>query len=242
MATKRFFDTSILPKNWRKFSNEIKLTYFYLWNNCDESGVWETDNDLFEFDNGFKLHSSFIQALELLIMATKSKVLVIDFIRVNYPTLTENYNPHKPCFRAINKNQIIINPSSSQACFKLVDVDEEEDVYEDVIITAKKEKKILIPKQELSFENTFSESFIPVWKKWNTYKKEQFNFKYKSFDSEKVAIMELYNLSGKNEKDAEKIINQSIANGWKGFFKLKNDNNQQAKNNGINHNTLLDNF
>lgn len=159
MSDKRFFDKGILPKNWRKLSLEVKETFHYLWMNCDASGVWEFDNDLFEFDNGFKLDLSFIKALGRLAVVIGDKVLLLDFIKVNYTNPKPNYNPHKPCFRAIEKNGpkifmgLGINieigekgksnlvqlekyfntpPSLDQASSKLVDEDEGEDKDEDV--------------------------------------------------------------------------------------------------------------
>ena len=61
------------------------------------------------------------------------------------------------------------------------------------------------------------------WDKWKKYKKDEFGFKYKSDVSEQAAKSELLNLSNSNIEIAIKIIDQSIANGWKGFFKLKTD-------------------
>lgn len=63
------------------------------------------------------------------------------------------------------------------------------------------------------------------WIRWKNFKKAEFNFSYKSEISEQSAKNELINLSGGDEETAIKIIEQSIANGWKGFFKLKNNNN-----------------
>ena len=50
---KRFIDNDILPKAFRKLDPSLKLTWYYVWTHCDKSGVWEIDEDLFEFDNGF---------------------------------------------------------------------------------------------------------------------------------------------------------------------------------------------
>lgn len=62
------------------------------------------------------------------------------------------------------------------------------------------------------------------WNEWKKYKFEQFNFKYKSEVSEKAAFSQLMTLSRDNDAVAMKIIEQSIANGWKGFFKLTSEN------------------
>lgn len=71
-----------------------------------------------------------------------------------------------------------------------------------------------------------SENFKKWWGIWKEYKKKEHNFKYKSHISEQAASKELANLSNGNESTAIKIIEQSIAKGWKGFFNLKSSNDQ----------------
>ncbi|GLB52995.1 hypothetical protein NBRC110019_20350 [Neptunitalea chrysea] len=72
-----------------------------------------------------------------------------------------------------------------------------------------------------------SNQFRTQWEQWKAYKAEQFNFRYRSAQSEQAALVELANKALQNEQTAIAILHQSMANGWKGFFKLK----QQAKNN-----------
>ena len=78
-----------------------------------------------------------------------------------------------------------------------------------------------------------SENFINSWNDWKSYKLTEHKFKYKALKSEQAALTELYNLSLKNEVTAIKIINKSIANGWKGFFSLKTE---QEKNKSVSSN------
>lgn len=130
---KRFIDISTLPKAWRKLEPTLKLTWFYLWNNCDASGVWEIDKDLFEFENGFEFdYKSLKKALPNEIEISGDLILLNQYIAINYVTLKANYNPHKPVFRAIAKNNLKLKPSLNQAYFKLEDEDEDEkeDEYE----------------------------------------------------------------------------------------------------------------
>ena len=68
-----------------------------------------------------------------------------------------------------------------------------------------------------------------IWDSWVKYKSEQFKFKYKSLESEQLAINNLVKLSGNNEINAGKIVQQSISNGWKGLFEMKNSNNYQEQ-------------
>lgn len=70
-----------------------------------------------------------------------------------------------------------------------------------------------------------SENFIKYWALWKDYKKKEYNFKFKSIASEQAALNKLVKLSEGYELTAIKIIEESLANNWKGFFKLKNENN-----------------
>jgi len=70
-----------------------------------------------------------------------------------------------------------------------------------------------------------SEKFLDKWNLWVDFKKEQFNFTYKSAISTQASLNELVKLSNGHEEIAIKIIEQSINKGWKGFFELKNENN-----------------
>ena len=74
-----------------------------------------------------------------------------------------------------------------------------------------------------------SENFKNKWLDWTEYKKNQFKFIYKSEKSEQIALDNLIQLSQNNEQNAIRIINQSITNGWKGFFNLpKNDSDNRT--------------
>ena len=87
-------------------------------------------------------------------------------------------------------------------------------------------------KIELPFQ---SNHFKDAWEEFKFYKKKEFKFTYKTKQSEQAALKELLTLSKGYEDIAIKIINQSLANGWKGLFNLKEDgkgttNNQRKLN------------
>jgi len=69
-------------------------------------------------------------------------------------------------------------------------------------------------------------TFIKHWDVWKQFKKQQFNFTYKGNISEQAALRELSTLANADERTATKIIVQSIKNGWKGFFQLKQNTNE----------------
>lgn len=69
--------------------------------------------------------------------------------------------------------------------------------------------------------NPFSQQFLDKWLIWKQYKLEEFGFKYKGVISEQAALMNLATISGGLEDIAEKIIDQSLSNRWRGLFILK---------------------
>lgn len=56
-----------------------------------------------------------------------------------------------------------------------------------------------------------------AWNDWKEYTEIQFNFSYRHKKSEDLAKQLLWEMSGGNTKKAIKIINHTMANGWKGF-------------------------
>jgi uncharacterized protein YdaU (DUF1376 family) len=78
---------------------------------------------------------------------------------------------------------------------------------------------------EIKVKNTFSDFFLEKWNEWIDYKKTSFSFTYKTSSSMQIAFDNLVKLSDNHEQNAIDIINQSIANGWKGFFQLKTNQN-----------------
>ncbi len=63
--------------------------------------------------------------------------------------------------------------------------------------------------------------FEEAFSTWLEYKEKQWHFKYKTERSLKSAYQELVRLSGCNPCTAMRIVDQSMSNGWKGLFELK---------------------
>lgn len=76
-----------------------------------------------------------------------------------------------------------------------------------------------------------SEDFKKSWQLWKGYKKDEHRFNYKTPQSEQAALKKLNTLAGGIEDSAILIIHESMANGWKGFFKIEKNEN------GINDST-----
>lgn len=77
--------------------------------------------------------------------------------------------------------------------------------------------KMVFPYDSVSFKQMFSN--------WIEYRRKEHGFKYKSEISMQGALKRIAELSNGNEDNAIQIISQSIENGWKGFFELKNKPN-----------------
>lgn len=90
-----------------------------------------------------------------------------------------------------------------------------------------KDKDVVEEKAQIVFPFD-SENFRAQWNIWKDYKQKEFNFKFKSLGSEQANLTQLTNLA-ENETEAIAIIHQSMANGWKGFFKIKNETNGVTK-------------
>lgn len=74
--------------------------------------------------------------------------------------------------------------------------------------------------------------FKKWWSNWKKYKKEQHRESYKSTLTEQAALKKLSELSEGDEMLALKIIEESIAQGWKGLFPLKKKAQQNNYQNG----------
>lgn len=101
-----------------------------------------------------------------------------------------------------------------------------ENVNKDEVIVEKKEKR------NLNFL-TLQDSFVEKWDVWIKFKKSQFKQTYKTKESEQVALNHLIKLSGGDCVIAEKIIDQSIGQLWKGLFELKEENQKNGKSNTV---------
>lgn len=105
-----------------------------------------------------------------------------------------------------------------------VNVNNNDNFNENENLKKKNQKKEI----ELNFENIEKK----MWEIWINYKKNQFKFTYKTPASEQIAINQLIKLSENDNLTAKKIIEQSIANGWKGLFALQQSKNQNITKNG----------
>lgn len=84
-------------------------------------------------------------------------------------------------------------------------------------------KTTTIDYTEITAQWGWTDDFLKKWDEWKTYKQVQHKFVYKSSISEKGALVMLWKMAGHNQATAEAIIDQSIAQGWQGLFKIDNN-------------------
>ena len=87
-----------------------------------------------------------------------------------------------------------------------------------------KESKVKERKEEspLVF---ISNDWQQLWEGWVEHKRNQFKDKYKTKQSEQIAINQLVELAGGELETAQEIVKASVSNLWKGLFKLKTNTN-----------------
>jgi hypothetical protein len=64
-----------------------------------------------------------------------------------------------------------------------------------------------------------------LWEGWVEHKRNQFKDKYKTKQSEQIAINQLVEMAGGELETAQEIVKASVSNLWKGLFKLKTNTN-----------------
>ena len=90
-------------------------------------------------------------------------------------------------------------------------------------------------KQEYKNDKNVKEEIILYWEKWKSYRKKEFGFHFNSEYSEIESKKELLTLSDNDIDKAMKIIDYTIASGYKKFIKpdnLKNNGNRQQSKKG----------
>ena len=97
--------------------------------------------------------------------------------------------------------------------------------------TSSKRKELVFP-----FED---ELFVEHWDLWLAERRERRYGKY-TFNGEQAALYKLYKESGGDMGTAIEMINESIANGWRGIFPLKRKKNDTDSKKGFSNSEYSD--
>lgn len=189
-------------------------------------------------------HTTEVSATEMLTLLSKLNAIdsllwdkkiiwcqnFVDGVKDAYTKRTAEV-PKKPVYSDINPNTSgFPTPETNHKEISVTDnpqIKVKETKVNKTKVNKTKENKGMV--FEIASICNFSNDFNPQWQRWKDYKKEQVGFKFKSVDSEQTAFKHLLELSANNEEIAIKIINQSIAKGWKGLFELSKNSSITQK-------------
>lgn len=234
---KRFTDTDKWKKPLiKKAEAPYKLLWLYILDDCDTAGIWQTDFEVASLRIGETIDEATAKEIfkeKVVFLDGGEKWFIPSFIEFQYGKLQENNRAHTKAISALKKYNLLneyleVKPLTSplQGAMVEVEVEEEDKEEVEVVVVVPKTQKKSEPKTEPEITYPFqSDEFTEKWEHWKEYKKKEFQFKYKSAQSEQAALSELANLSDGYEDKAIAIIIQSMAKGWKGFFELKTDSN-----------------
>jgi len=214
---KRFTDTEKWKKPFiRGLQGAYKLLWLYICDDCDHAGIWQVDLEVASIRIGEPLD------IETAIKSFGDKIVIFDnghkwfipsFLEFQYPSgLNPDNRAHSSIIFLLEKYNLrkIQNKHLKSPLQGRKDMDMVKDMVKDKDIKA--EIKFLWAGIEV----------VELWDEWKDYKQKHFKFKYKTLQSEQAAFDSLVELSEKNFEKAKEIVKQSMANGWKGFFELKN--------------------
>src|SRR5688572_2679870 len=96
---KRFIDPDW--KKLRLLPGYMQRAWFYIWDKADEAGVYHYDREYFKLDLRLKEDVTLedLATLPDCEILSGDRILIRNFLLVNYKELKPNYNPHKPAFR-----------------------------------------------------------------------------------------------------------------------------------------------
>jgi hypothetical protein len=223
---------TVKPEHWNdkelsKISFQAHLFWIGTWNFSDDEGVFEDDVNLLKsqiFPRRTDVRVE--QVTQWLDQLVKAR-FIIPFVFNN-----QGYYIH----RTFKIHQKIDRPQPSKIPENVIRgiIDECSSNVRPCIGEERKsigeESKPAKPPPIL-VEYPFGEIFKKIWLEWKNYKKTEHRFNYKSSQSEESSLQDLVKKSAGVEENAIAIIQQSMANGWKGFFELKKTNNGTSQTN-----------
>lgn len=237
---KRYLDTDIFKKGFIKsLQGPYKVLWLYIITDCNHAGVWEVELDVAGIRCGFDYDQEETKKAfgdKIVEFDNGQKWFIPSFIDFQYGTLKESNRVHESVIQILKKHDLykFLNKTLTRPLqdplqgAKDKDKDKEKDKDKDK--DKEKAREIIFP-----FD---TDKFKGWWKEWKGYKHKEHDFKYKSKASEQAALKKLANMSQGDESKAIQLIEESMANGWKGFFELKNNGTTKATGNEAGANLL----
>lgn len=245
---------TIKPKFWddiklSKVSRDARLLFIGMWNFADDLGVIIADSTwlkskIFPYDKLDDEIDVWLQELMeykfiINLIYKSEKFFVIRTFdkhqRIDKPNkdeifidneevktiLEQSRNNLGTIVDASQINPILIPPLKERNSIGIV---KESKGEEGDFFLKKNDSRVCMP---------FNGHFSDTWAEWKKYRWQQHTFRYKNDGSEQAALHSLTALSP-DEDTCIAIIQQSMAQGWKGFFPLKNNSNGNPTSTGTN--------
>ena len=135
---KRFVDTELWQKEWFQDLDVVnKLFLKYIFENCDCAGVWNSNYRLASFILGHPYSIENIKTIndkkEQFEILDNGNIFVIDFIKFQYGTLSENCKPHKPVIEKLKKYKLFerVSKGYSKGFKTLEEKEQEQEQYKE---------------------------------------------------------------------------------------------------------------
>jgi hypothetical protein len=98
-----------IEPDWKKLRllpEYLQRAWFYIWDKADNCGVYLFDVEYMKLDLRLssEISLSDLGGLPECEILSGDRVLIKNFLVVNYKQLKPGYNPHKPAFRDLEKN------------------------------------------------------------------------------------------------------------------------------------------
>jgi hypothetical protein len=166
---KRFTDTAVSRRPWfRKLSPRLKCAVRFLFDECDNAGVWIIDMDTMEHFVGepvtlaelfSEVNSDKPNRIEKF---DTDKIFIPNFVRFQYGELSENCKPHKPIISLLKNYGLYERVLKGYS--KGIDTLEEKEQEQE----KEKDKETEKEKDFGKSENLLDESFIvpQMWEVW----------------------------------------------------------------------------
>ena len=107
---KRFFDSKVFDKEWfQLLPLRLKCFWFYILANCDEAGVWAVNRRQADFQINTELPWDTIleQFDGQIALIGAGKWWVVDFVKFQYGTLSDDCRPHKKAIESLKKHGLV---------------------------------------------------------------------------------------------------------------------------------------
>ncbi len=239
---KRFTDTEIWEEDWfLEMPPEYMLFFKFVKDRCDHAGIWKPNKRNFEMRTGKEINLEkalefFNDEKERITVLKNGRWFLTGFIPFQYGT---SLNLKNKVHQSINQ-LLIKNEVNMTSIRPLVEVkegvkekDKVKDKVKDITLIKKEITTKLVDTEEAAYASFpfCGDEFIKTWERWCLYRKEIGKKPYKEIGL-KSTLTKLENISGQNETEAITIIEHAIAQGWHGFYEIKQNKNDGNIQNG----------